>query len=224
MRYQAVLFDMDGTVLDTLEDLYDSVNYSLSQFSLPPVPREQVRRNLGNGAVHLISHCVPAGCSPDLQAQVLAFYKSWYDAHCSIKTAPYDGILPLMQSLKKQGLKLAIISNKPDSAVQDLAVKFFPELLELAVGESPAVRRKPAPDTVLTAAEQMGFPVDQCVYVGDSEVDIQTARNAGMNCICVTWGFRDEPQLITEGAAVLVHNPGELCSALLSPTVSVMEC
>ena len=215
MKYQAVLFDMDGTVLDTLDDLCDSINHSLAEFSLPPVSREHVRQCLGNGAAFLVSHSIPAGSSPELEANVLAFYKPWYDAHCLIKTAPYEGILPMMQSLKEQGLRLAIISNKPDRAVQELSDAFFPGLLELSVGESPSVRRKPAPDTVLTAASQIGLSIDQCVYVGDSEVDLQTARNAGMDCISVTWGFRDEAQLIEAGASVLVRTPEELESLLL---------
>ena len=215
MKYQAVLFDMDGTVLDTLDDLCDSINHSLAEFSLPPVSREHVRQCLGNGAAFLVSHSIPAGSSPELEANVLAFYKPWYDAHCLIKTAPYEGILPMMQSLKEHGLRLAIISNKPDRAVQELSDAFFPGLLELSVGESPSVRRKPAPDTVLTAASQIGLSVDQCVYVGDSEVDLQTARNAGMDCISVTWGFRDETQLIEAGASVLVRTPEDLESLLL---------
>ena len=215
MKYQAVLFDMDGTVLDTLDDLCDSINHSLAEFSLPQVSREHVRQCLGNGAAFLVSHSIPAGSSPELEANVLAFYKPWYDAHCLIKTAPYEGILPMMQSLKEQGLRLAIISNKPDRAVQELSDAFFPGLLELSVGESPSVRRKPAPDTVLTAASQIGLSVDKCVYVGDSEVDLQTARNAGMDCISVTWGFRDEAQLIEAGASVLVRTPEELESLLL---------
>ena len=215
MKYQAVLFDMDGTVLDTLDDLCDSINHSLAEFSLPQVSREHVRQCLGNGAAFLVSHSIPAGSSPELEADVLAFYKPWYDAHCLIKTAPYEGILPMMRSLKEHGLRLAIISNKPDRAVQELSDAFFPGLLELSVGESPSVRRKPAPDTVLTAASQIGLSVDQCVYVGDSEVDLQTARNAGMDCISVTWGFRDEAQLIEAGASVLVRTPEELESLLL---------
>ena len=215
MKYQAVLFDMDGTVLDTLDDLCDSINHSLAEFSLPNVSREHVRQCLGNGAAFLVSHSIPACSSPGLEANVLAFYKPWYDAHCLIKTAPYEGILPMMQSLKEQGLRLAIISNKPDRAVQELSDAFFPGLLELSVGESPSVRRKPAPDTVLKAASQIGLSVDQCVYVGDSEVDLETARNAGMDCISVTWGFRDEAQLIEAGASVLVRTPEELESLLL---------
>ena len=216
MRYQAVLFDMDGTVLDTLDDLYDSINVSLAQFSLPPVSRELVRRSLGNGAAFLVDRSVPPYCGDALREQVLAFYRTWYNSHCLIKTAPYSGILPLMDALKERGLRLAIISNKPDSAVQDLSAAFFPGLLDLSVGESPAVRRKPAPDTVLTATSRMGLAIDQCVYVGDSEVDLQTSRNAGMDCISVTWGFRDEDQLVSAGATVLVRSPEELRELLLS--------
>lgn len=215
MLYKAVLFDMDGTVLDTLDDLADSVNRSLAEFSLPAVDPSVVRRNLGNGAAYLIEHCVPPGTPEDLCARVLAFYKPWYDAHCRIRTRPYDGIPELMQTLKAHGLRLAIISNKPDPAVQELAAAFFPDLLDVVVGESPRIRRKPSPDTVLEAAARMGLAVEDCVYVGDSEVDIQTARNAGMPCISVSWGFRDEEMLLASGASVLVRTPGELSERIL---------
>ena len=214
-QYQAVLFDMDGTVLDTLDDLADSVNESLRHFSLPTVPRDQVMRSLGNGAAHLIRSCLPEGSGDDLFERVLAFYRPWYGAHCRIKTCPYPRILPLMETLRSRGIRQAIISNKPDSAVQDLAEEFFPGLMEVVVGDSPAVRRKPAPDTVLAAARQMGLPVSACVYIGDTEVDIETARNAGMDCIAVTWGFRSEEDLIAAGARVLVHDAEELLRHIL---------
>ena len=210
MPYKAVLFDMDGTVLDTLDDLADSVNYSLQHFALPEVSREQVARSLGNGAAYLIRHCVPAGTSEARCDEILAFYKPWYDAHCRIKTRPYDGIMPLMDRLRTAGIRQAIISNKPDSAVQELAEVFFPGLMDVVVGDSPAVRRKPAPDTVLAAAEKMGIPLSACVYIGDTEVDVETARNAGMDCIAVTWGFRTQEQLLAAGAAEIVRRPAEL--------------
>ena len=215
MTCQAVLFDMDGTVLDTLGDLTDSVNRSLAEFSMPPVSASVVRQNLGNGAAFLIRHCVPPGTSDDLYERVLAFYKPWYDAHCRIKTRPYEGIPELMHSLSSHGLRLAIISNKPDPAVQDLAAFFFPGLTEIVVGESPGIRRKPSPDTVLAAVSHMGLTVDDCVYVGDSEVDIETARNAGMCCISVTWGFRDEEALLSSGASRLARTPAELLERIL---------
>ena len=217
MRYRAVLFDMDGTVLDTLEDLYQAVNRSLEEFQLPIVSREQVRAGLGNGAAHLIACCVPGDCPPELRQQVLDWYKPWYDAHCRIATQPYPGIVPLMQRLKARGVKLAIISNKPDPAVRELAEAFFPGLLETAVGESATVRRKPDPSAVLTAAERMGIPLCECVYVGDSEVDVQTAQNAGMDGIFVSWGFRTRQQLLEAGAAAIADTAEELETLLHEP-------
>lgn len=205
---------MDGTVLDTLDDLADSVNHSLAYFGLPAVEREHVRQNLGNGADYLISHCTPADCGAEKIREILAYYKPWYDAHCLIRTKPYPGILPLMEALHAGGIRQGIISNKPDPAVQELAASFFPGLLETVVGESPAVRRKPSPDTVLAAAEKLGLSPADCVYVGDTEVDIETARAAGMDCITVTWGFRSEEQLRAAGAALLVHSTEELMEQL----------
>ena len=215
MRYKAVLFDMDGTVLDTLDDLADSVNRSLREFGLPEVSRFQVGQSLGNGAKYLIRHCLPEGSAEALCEQVLAFYKPWYDAHCRIKTKPYDGILQLMEALRDDGVSQAIISNKPDSAVQELGEAFFPGLMDVVIGESPAVKRKPSPDTVLAAASQMGLMASDCVYIGDTEVDLETARNAGMDCIPVSWGFRTEEQLCAAGAEEIIRSPEELKKKLL---------
>ena len=215
MRYKAVLFDMDGTVLDTLDDLADSVNRSLREFDLPEVSRFQVGQSLGNGAKYLIRHCLPEGSDGALCEQVLSFYKPWYDAHCLIKTKPYDGILQLMETLRADGVSQAIISNKPDSAVQELAEAFFPGLMDVVIGESPAVKRKPSPDTVLAAASQMGLMASDCVYIGDTEVDLETARNAGMDCIPVSWGFRTEEQLRAAGAEEIIRSPEDLKKKLL---------
>ena len=210
MNYQAVLFDMDGTVLDTLSDLAAAVNAALREFSLPEVSRAKVCASLGNGASYLIHACVPTGTAEELTRRVLAWYEPYYETHCRIETRPYAGILPLMERLKAAGVKQAIISNKGDAAVQELAAEFFPGLLETAVGESATVRRKPNPDAVLAAMARMGEPVENGVYVGDTEVDLATARNAGMACISVTWGFRTEGQLLEAGATVLAHTVEEL--------------
>lgn len=206
MRYQGVLWDMDGTVLDTLEDLWAAVNVSLRRFSLPEASLEAVRAGLGNGAAHLISCVAPE----EKREQVLAFYKPWYDAHCNLKTRPYPGILPLMGALRAGGVRQAIISNKPDPAVQELAKSYFPGLLDSAVGESETVRRKPNPDAVLAAVKQMGLTVADCVYIGDTEVDLATARNAGMACIAVSWGFRSRAQLLAAGATQIADTAEEL--------------
>ena len=214
MAYRAVLYDMDGTVLDTLEDMADSVNESLSRFGLPPVTLDKVRRSVGNGARKLIFRVVPEGTDPALTERVLAFYKPWYDAHCNEKTRPYAGVPELMARLRDRGIAQAIISNKPDPAVQELARAFFPGLLETAVGESAAVRTKPNPDAILAAVKQMGVPLEQCVYVGDSEVDVEAARNARLDCISVSWGFRSVEQLLAAGAARIVSDPAGLEAAI----------
>ena len=211
MVFRGVLWDMDGTVLDTLEDLWAAINVSLRRFQLPEASMEKVRAGLGNGAAHLVSVCAPE----EAREAVLAFYKPWYDDHCNIKTGPYPGILPLMERLRARGVKQAIISNKPDPAVQELARSYFPGLLETAVGESETVRRKPNPDAVLAAVRQMGLELADCVYVGDTEVDLATARNAGMACLAVSWGFRSREQLIAAGAERIADTAEELEKLLL---------
>ena len=210
MSYDAILFDMDGTVLNTLDDLHDSVNTALRQFRLPERSIDQVRAALGNGSRYLIEHSVPDGTPSALTEQILAFYEPWYTAHSRIKTRPYPGIPALMRRLRAAGLRLAIISNKPDSAVPALAEEHFPGLLELAVGEREGVRRKPAPDMIFKAVEGLGLPLKRCLFVGDSEVDVATARAAGIDCVSVTWGFRTGDQLREAGASVLVNSADEL--------------
>ncbi|MGI5976596.1 MAG: HAD family hydrolase [Candidatus Limivicinus sp.] len=214
MRYKAVLYDMDGTVLNTLGDLTDSVNYTLRHFSMPERSADEVRSFLGNGAGKLIEKSVPSGTDSGLFQEVLSFYKVWYNEHSCIKTAPYGGITGIMKKLKSLGVKQAVVSNKPDMTVRELAGRFFAGLLETAVGESSAVRRKPWPDTVDAAVKLMGVDKKDCVYVGDSEVDIATAKNAGMDCISVAWGFRSERELRESGAECIVHDMDEFFRAL----------
>lgn len=210
MKYEAILYDMDGTVLDTLGDLCDSVNFSLARFGFATITPEQTAQYLGNGAKRLISLASGEAEDSETAEKILAFYKPYYDAHCRIKTAPYEGIVPLMEHMKKLNVKQAVISNKPDSAVQPLVKEFFDGLLEYAVGESKTVRRKPAPDAVFAAVEKLGVPLEKCVYIGDTEVDLQTARNAGMDCIAVSWGFRSIEQLKAAGAGIIVNSAKEL--------------
>lgn len=210
MRYDAVLLDMDGTVLDTLEDLTDAVNAALRQFGLLEVGADRARASLGHGALWLIGHCVPEGSPEELTARVLEWYRPYYDAHCRIKTKPYEGVVPLLERLRGAGLRLAVISNKQDGAVKELAAAFFPGLLDCAVGERLGVRRKPYPDSALAAAETMGVAPERCIYVGDTEVDIETAANAGMACAAVCWGFRSREQLVAAGAERPAETVGEL--------------
>ena len=215
MKYKAVLFDMDGTVLDTLGDLAAAVNHTLREFSMPERSIAEVAAALGNGAAYLIAHTVPAGTPKELTDKVLAAYAPYYDAHCDILTGPYDGIVPLMQKLRERGVKLAVISNKQDTAVKPLAEKYFPGLLEIAVGESAEVRRKPNPDAVLAALCHIGVEREEAIYVGDTEVDLQTARNAGMECASVDWGVRTREQLVEIGAEHIFDTVQELEEYLL---------
>ena len=216
MRYKAVLFDMDGTVLNTLGDLTEAVNHTLREFSMPERTQAEVAGFLGNGAALLIGCSVPEGTSPELTAKVLEKYAPYYDSHCDILTAPYEGIVPLMEELKARGVKQAVISNKQDTAVKPLAEKHFPGLLETAVGESATVRRKPNPDAVTAALEYMKVDRTEAIYVGDTEVDIQTAVNAGMECASVGWGFRSVEQLRQAGAERIFETPEELGRYLLA--------
>lgn len=216
MRYRAVLFDMDGTVLDTLGDLANACNHTLRAFSLPERTRGEIAHFLGNGAAWLISHAVPEGTDEARVREILAAYQPWYDAHCDIETAPYPGIPALMRALKEAGVRQAVISNKQDSAVQLLSELHFPGLLDFSVGESATVRRKPNPDAVLAALAAMGVSGEEAVYVGDTEVDMATARNAGLPCAVVGWGFRTEEELRALGAERIFRSAEELQEWLLA--------
>jgi len=215
MRYKAVLFDMDGTVLDTLADLTNAINHTLSDYGMPLLEKRQVAQYLGNGAAYLMSRAVPEGTPDALREEMLRAYQPWYDSHCAILTAPYPGIVPLMKALREAGVKQAVISNKQDTAVKQLAAQHFPGLLETAVGESETVRRKPNPDAVLAALREMGVEKRDAVYVGDTEVDLRTAENAGLACAVVGWGFRTEEQLHEAGARRIFRSAEELQAWLL---------
>lgn len=210
MKYKAVLYDMDGTVLDTLGDLVSAVNYTLEHFHMPLRSEKEIMSFLGNGAKNLITCSAPAGTAPEKIAEMLDFYLPWYNSHCQILTAPYEGIMELMQELKALGVKQAVISNKQDSAVKPLAAHYFPGLLESALGESETVKKKPNPDAVLAALKELGVDKADAVYVGDSEVDVATAINADMDCAAVSYGFRSEAELIAAGAKVICHTVKEL--------------
>ena len=210
MRYRYVFFDMDGTLLDTLDDLRDSVNTVLSRYGLAPISRYEAAHFLGNGAKHLV-HCSLKGqVSPEQEEEILEKYKAWYQDHCRIKTAPYHGVMDLLARLKAAGCRMAVVSNKPDPAVRELNEFFFSGLIETAIGEKTGIRRKPAPDTLLEAMRLLEADRKECVYIGDTEVDLQTAENAGLNCICVAWGFRSIEELQAAGADAIVGNAEEL--------------
>ncbi len=217
MRYATVIFDLDGTLLDPLDDLRDAVNHALRDFGLPEISHAQARERLGYGSGHLIAESVPGGRDYPQYQELFDDYLSFYEAHSRDKTAPYPGIMELLVELRAAGARCAIVSNKPHSAAAVLAEEFFSGLVEVAVGEKPGVRRKPAPDTVLAAMDGLGAVPGRTVYIGDSEVDIDTAAAAQIDCISVTWGFRTRQQLIESGASTLADSVPELRRALLGP-------
>lgn len=215
MKYDTVIFDLDGTLLDTLDDLTDGVNHALADFGYPLADREQIRARLGYGSGYLIAKSVPGGRDcPNYQA-VFDDYLTYYRAHSSVKTRPYPGTLELLAALKERGVRCAIVSNKPDSAASELGKRWFDGLVMTTVGEREGIRRKPAPDSLLEVMAQLGALKSHTVYIGDSEVDIETAAAAGVDCISVTWGFRTPEQLIKSGASMLVSGMDELKTKLI---------
>ena len=208
--YEVIIFDLDGTLLDTLADLHASVNYALEKFSFPKRSQEEVRSFVGNGIAMLVKRAI--GKPTPLFEEVLQAFKTHYATHCADKTQPYQGILPLLEKLKGQGVKTAVVSNKADFAVKKLAQEYFGGLLLEAVGEDEenGIRKKPAPDSLLSVMQKLGADQEKTVYVGDSEVDIQTAQNAGVDCISVAWGFKDKDFLIKNGAGILIDTPDEI--------------
>lgn len=208
-----VVFDLDGTLLDTLGDLAGSVNYALRKHGLPECSLQEVRSFLGNGIVRLMQGAVKNAVQGAAFDEVFQTFRSHYLEHCLDTTQPYPGILPMMEKLREAGVKMAIVSNKLHPAVQELSRRFFVGLVVSAVGESETVRRKPNPDGVLRALKEMGSRPEEAVYVGDSEVDWETARNAGLRCALVCWGFRDEEFLRTlPGTFAYAQSPDDLLS------------
>ena len=208
MKYKAVLFDMDGTLLDTLEDLRDGVNLMLERRGYPLRTTEEIRDFVGNGARQLMQLALPAGAEETEVDSVLEEYREWYKVNYCIKTRPYDGVEEILNLLQAQGIKSAVVSNKPDATARQLAEKFFPGLP--AFGQRDEIPKKPAPDMVRNALEVLGVAAQDAVYVGDSEVDVKTARNAGMPLIAVSWGFRTREQLRAAGAEIIVDTAEEL--------------
>ena len=212
MKYNTYIFDLDGTLLDTLQDLAASVNYALRQHGMPEHSIDDVRRFVGNGVRLLMERAIPDGAAnPDFEA-TFATFREHYMHHSLDTTRPYPGIPEVLTELKSRGCKLAVVSNKMMAATQELIRHFFPDTIEVAIGEHEAegIRKKPAPDTVFAALKELGTGKEDAVYVGDSDVDIATARNSGLPCVSVLWGFRDKAFLIKHGAETFVSKPSEL--------------
>lgn len=209
-KYDTVIFDLDGTLLDTLEDLADSINFALALYGFPCREIEEVRSFIGNGAARLMELSIPDGINNPQYEKCLADFRHHYSGNMQNKTAAYKGIMELLEQLSKENYKIAIVSNKFDKAVKELNQVHFREYIKVAIGESENVSKKPAPDTVFKALEELGSTPNNAVYVGDSEVDVKTAKNSGTICIGVTWGFRDREVLEQKGADYVIDKPQEL--------------
>lgn len=209
-----VIFDMDGTLLDTLEDLTDATNAALTYFNYPTRTLKEVRCFVGNGIRNLMIQAVPDGTSQENIDKCITAFKEYYAQHWQDKTVPYKGILPLLSALKNKGINTAVISNKYDNAVLQLCKDYFPGKFKAARGEREGVPRKPAPDGIYAILDELGSDKEHAVYVGDSEVDVATAHNAGLACVGVTWGFRDRLLLEEKGADYIIDRPDELLELL----------
>ena len=211
MKKTTYIFDLDGTLLDTLQDLAAAVNFALRKNGMEEHSIDDIRRFVGNGVRKLIERAVPDGSKNPRIDEVFADFRSYYMQHSLDTTKPYDGITEILQELKMRGCKMAVVSNKMMAATQELVAHFFPEI-EVAIGENEAegIRKKPAPDMVFEALNRLCAEAESAVYIGDSDVDIQTAKNAGLPCISVLWGFRNRKFLLEHGAQHFIEKPSEI--------------
>ena len=213
-KYDTVIFDLDGTLLNTLEDLADAVNFVMRANEYPERTIEEVRCFVGNGIRRLMELAVPEGVSEDTFENVFEQFKSYYTDHCQIKTCAYEGIMELLEKLYTDGVSMAIVSNKNHAAVCELNEIYFKKYIEVAIGQKDGIRKKPAPDTVLQALKELGKEKESSIYVGDSEVDFLTAQNTGMDCVLVTWGFRTTEELGVYEPTAFIDKPEQLLKVL----------
>lgn len=215
-KYDTVIFDLDGTLLNTLEDLADAVNHVMKENGYPQRTLDEVRRFVGNGIRRLMEQAVPEHVTDEEFERVFEEFRNYYTAHCQIKTCAYDGIMPLLEKLYTENYAMAIVSNKNHAAVCELNDIYFKDYIEVAIGQKDGIRKKPAPDTVFQALKELGKTVENAVYVGDSEVDFATAENSGMDCALVTWGFRTAEELKECRPKVWITKPAQLLNVLES--------
>ena len=213
-RYDTVIFDLDGTLLNTLEDLADAVNAVMRANAYPERTLDEVRRFVGNGIRRLMEQAVPEGVCGEIFERVFEEFRTYYTEHCQIKTRAYDGVMELLEALKEKGYAMAIVSNKNHAAVCELNDIYFKKDISVAIGQKDGIRKKPAPDTVFQALKELGVSGERAVYVGDSEVDFMTAENSCMDCVLVTWGFRTEEELADCTPKVWIDHPEELLDVL----------
>ena len=209
-KYKTYIFDLDGTLLSTLADLAASTNYALRTHHMPERSLDEVRRFVGNGVKKLMERAIPDGLNNPLFEETFATFRQHYMQHNLDTTQPYPGIMQLLEQLKAEGKNIAVVSNKFYAATRELCRHFFGDLVPVAIGEREDIRKKPAPDTVIEALRELGVDKEGAVYIGDSDVDIMTAKNSGMPCVSVLWGFRDKEFLLEHGATTLISKPEEM--------------
>lgn len=209
-KYKTYIFDLDGTLLSTLADLAASTNYALRTHHMPERSLDEVRRFVGNGVKKLMERAIPDGLSNPLFEETFATFRQHYMQHNLDTTQPYPGIMQLLEQLKAEGKNIAVVSNKFYAATRELCRHFFGDLVPVAIGEREDIRKKPAPDTVIEALRELGVDKEGAVYIGDSDVDIMTAKNSGMPCVSVLWGFRDKEFLLEHGATTLISQPEDM--------------
>lgn len=214
MDYKAVIFDLDGTLLDTLDDLANGVNYAMEKFSFPKFTKSEVRQMVGHGIRNLVYSALPTD-KKDMLDTVLPVFREYYSAHSKDKTAPYDGIIELLKKLKQKGIKTAILSNKFDGAVKSLSKEYFGDLIDLPLGEGNGIKVKPDPEGMNYVFDTLGVNKDNSLYVGDSETDVVTGLGVGVKTIAVTWGFRDREVLVSAGATDFANTVEELEKIIL---------
>ena len=210
MRYNTIIFDLDGTLLNTLDDLADSINIMLEREGYPPRTREDIREFIGNGAKELVRKSLPEIASEEEAVRCLVVYRKIYLENMFQKTGPYEGINEILRTMKSLGIKIGVVSNKPHDATREMCEYYFAGILDAAIGDSPERNKKPAPDNVFEILRLLGADKAKTLYVGDSEVDMETAKNAGLDCAGVTWGYRSEETLTEHGADYIVDEPEQL--------------
>lgn len=213
--YKTVIFDLDGTLLDTLDDLMNAVNFALREFSFPERTREEIRSFIGNGVIKLMERSTPDDTDTETQEKCLDAFRRYYLEHMADNTAPYRGIITMLERLKNKGISTAVVSNKLHSAVVGLCEDYFPSLIDVPLGVSEEKERKPSPFNVFKAMEMLTSDKENTVYVGDSNVDVETAHNASLKCIGVTWGFRNREELLAHSCDFIVDNADEVLKLIL---------
>ena len=210
MKYDAVIFDLDGTLTDTIVDLANSVNYALRESGLPERTLDEVRSFVGNGVRRLVYSSVPENTDEETAERCLSVFKGYYKNHSLVETKPYDGIISVLETLKSNGIKTAVVTNKTHETAENIVNIFFGDMIDITIGQTERTARKPEPDGIYRVLEKLGVSKEKSVYVGDSEVDCITAKNAGIPCIGVAWGFRDKSVLLENGADFLAETPEDI--------------